>query len=66
MWAKTHTRIVAVSLAVVAVGFGAYRVLTAQPDQESPATPAVHHNDRDPGEVEQYWTEERMRNATGG
>ncbi|MBF8185554.1 hypothetical protein ITP53_07355 [Nonomuraea sp. K274] len=66
MWAKTHTRIVAVSLAAVAAGFGAYRMLVAQADSESPATPAVHENDKHPSEVEEYWTEERMRDATGG
>lgn len=66
MRAKTRTRIMAASLAAAVAGFGAYRMLLAQADPESPATPAVRENDRHPSEVQDYWTEERMRDATGG
>ncbi|WP_043636112.1 hypothetical protein [Nonomuraea candida] len=66
MWAKTHIRIVAVSLAAAVVAFGAYRMLVAQAGSGDPATPAVHQNVQDPGQVHDYWTEERMRDATGG
>jgi len=66
MWAKTRIRVVAVFLAAVALGVGVYLIIVATPDSGSPATPAVRQNHRPPGEVEEYWTEERMRDATGG
>lgn len=64
---KVSVRAVAVFVVAVAVGFGVHRVvLAAQADSRSPVLPAVLENDGDPGQVLDYWTEERQRDATGG
>ncbi|MEV4888560.1 hypothetical protein AB0K48_04100 [Nonomuraea sp. NPDC055795] len=64
---KVSVRVVAVFVVAVAVGFGVHRVvLAAQAPSGSPEAPAVLENDGDSGQVLDYWTDERQRDATGG
>ncbi|MFI6388811.1 hypothetical protein ACIBHY_20010 [Nonomuraea sp. NPDC050547] len=63
---KVSVRVVAVFVVAVAVGFAVHRVVLAQADSRSPVSPAVLENDGDPGQVLDYWTDERQRDATGG
>ncbi|ACY96726.1 MULTISPECIES: hypothetical protein [Thermomonospora] len=49
--------------AITIVGFAAASQAGRAPDAQEPAQPVTHEVQQDPQEVEEYWTEERMRNA---
>ncbi|SEG42713.1 hypothetical protein SAMN04489712_105155 [Thermomonospora echinospora] len=50
--------------AVTVVGFAATGQADNDPEPQDPTQSVVHHQvQQDPQEVEEYWTEERMRNA---